>query len=123
MKLLQASAHSLSHRTKKSTKVGPMSCGGLWKRVREFPGRKVSVHTAIRRINDGEPIEKACKTPPKKNSGRQKRAYQDDPRFKLDVASALSARKVAQRWGVSESCIFKRRQSLKNVIERATEVG
>ncbi|WP_427047074.1 hypothetical protein [Halomonas casei] len=123
MELLQASAHSLSKRTKQSAKVGPMSCDGLWKRVREYPGRQVSVHTAIRRIDDGESIEKACKTPPKKNSGRQKRAYQNNPAFKRDLAGSLSAKVVAKRWGVSESCIFKRRQKLKQATEQASHAA
>lgn len=124
--LLTREEHQVVQRAKghtRSNKVGPMSCGGLWGKVRRYPGRVVSVHTAIRRIEEGESLQKACTRPPEKASGRQPRSYQNNPQFLRDVKGPLSARYVAGKWGVSESCIFKRRQQLRaseELYEQAT---
>jgi hypothetical protein len=100
-----------------TSQVGPMSCGGLWGKVRRFPGRVVSVHTGIRRVREGESLEKACTRPPDKASGRQRRAYHKNPAFLRQVESDIPAKQVAANWGVSESTIFKRRQQLRKLKE------
>lgn len=95
--------------------------GELKQQVRNYPGRVVSLDTAMNRlyIYKGMSVKEACLTPRRKGINFEEWPYYDST-FQYDVMT-MASRKAGEKWGMTYSRILTVRKHLKKRKEKSDE--